>query len=147
METVGQDVMDEWCNDFFESLHLHKKYVMEAGIMIGGIPRRMLFDHDASKFTFDEYPHYARQFHGDNGDPDGYVARDGSYTDGVMRMPTIYVAEMVADWMGASKAYTGSYDMTNWLKVNVPKIKLHNDSRADMFTVLKSLNYDPWEVS
>ena len=33
-------------------------------------------------------------------------------------MPETYIREMIADWMGASKAYTGSWDMGEWLTSN-----------------------------
>jgi len=60
-------------NEFFESLHLHVRYVRQAGEIVGGIPDELLYTHDASKFTGAEAEHYARQFHGDKGDPHGFA--------------------------------------------------------------------------
>ena len=62
--------------------------------------------------------------------PDGYhkplLVEIGSMTeDGVVKMPGICVLEMIADWMGASKAYTDSWDMSEWLENNMPRITLH----------------------
>lgn len=155
----------EWIDAFFESLHLHKKYVMEAGLRVGGIPLERLFNHDASKFTVDEYPHYARQFHGDKGDPegfarawlhhihynphhwqhwifpDGYAPAGSNSIDGVMEIPETYVREMVADWMGASYGYTGSWDMSDWLSKHLYKITLHPRSRDVLIGVLENMGY------
>ena len=62
--------------------------------------------------------------------PDGYhkpmMVDAGTMTeDGVVKMPGICVLEMIADWMGASKAYTDSWDMSEWLENNMPRITLH----------------------
>lgn len=114
-------------------------------MIIGGIPYWRLFNHDASKFTSEEYPHYARQFHGDRGDPAGFARAwlnhirhndhhwqhwlfaDGyspagsgvDPTTGALPMPEICVREMVADWMGAERTYGGSWNMTLWLDGNL----------------------------
>jgi hypothetical protein len=42
---------------------------------------------------------------------------------------------MIADWMGASKAYTGSWEIGNWVNVHLPMMKLHpgTKSRIRMF--------------
>lgn len=150
---------------FFESLHQHKKYVLEAGLLVGGIPEEQLFNHDASKFTEAEYPHYARQFHGDKGDPhgfamawlhhihhnphhwqhwvfpDGYAPAGSRSEGGVMPMPERYLREMVADWLGASLAYTDSWDMSPWLNRHLAEMKLHSETRTMLMEVLISLGY------
>jgi len=159
--------VDQAIKDFFESLHLHKLYVLEAGLIVGGIPEEALFNHDASKFTEAEYPHYARQFHGDKGDPDGFarawlhhihynphhwqhwIFPDGysptgsKIISGLMPMPVVYVREMVADWMGASRAYTGSWDMSDWLNTHLigDKIKAHPETIDLIYDVLFSIGY------
>lgn len=136
--------MKQEVKDFFEALHLHKKYVLEAGLIVGGIPDERLFNHDASKFTEAEFPHYARQFHGDKGDPAGFAKAwlhhvhhndhhwqywlfgagfspyDGGVEhSGALPMPEVCIREMVADWMGAEMAYRNSWDMTKWLNRNL----------------------------
>lgn len=152
---------------FFESLYQHKRYVYEAGLLVGGIPLERLFNHDASKFLPEEFPHYARHFFGDKGDPDGFASAwlhhihhnphhwqhwifpdgfspKGSQLDrGLVPMPEIYVREMVADWMGASRAYTNSWDMTDWLAGHLPKLEtnLHNITIIQLSQVLLDLGY------
>lgn len=66
--------------------------------------------------------------------------------DGTKRlpMPETYVREMVADWMGASRAYTGSWDMTNWLSDNLQKNvepNLHPATAHHLATVLFEQGY------
>lgn len=46
-----------------------------------------------------------------------------------MRMPVTYVFEMVADWMGAGRAITGSWDMTEWFEENKNRMVLHDETR------------------
>lgn len=162
--------MEQAIKDFFESLHLHKKYVMEAGVIVGGIPMERLFNHDASKFTEAEYPYYARQFFGDKGDPDGFarawlnhihlndhhwqhwIFPDGhtpkgsQVINGVMPMPEVCVREMVADWMGASFAYTGSWDMSDWLNSHYAdpankRVVLHPETDKLVWDILFSIGY------
>jgi hypothetical protein len=61
----------------------------------------------------------------------------------VLKMPEKYVREMVADWMAASRAYTGSWDMTQWLRENFyEKILLHPESRKVARDLLHELGYD-----
>lgn len=146
-------------NDFFESLHLHIRYVRQAGEIVGGIPGKLLLTHDASKFCTAEVTHYARQFHGDRGDPhgfamawlhhihnnqhhwqhwvfpDGYEPEGSQSEGGAMPMPEVFVREMVADWMGASFAYTGSWDMSDWLNKNFVngEMILHSETRQVVY--------------
>jgi hypothetical protein len=153
--------------EYFESLHLHKKHVMAAGLIVGGIPDERLFNHDASKFTIDEYPYYARQFHGDRGDPVGFARAwlhhihcndhhwnhwlfadgyspygSGVELSGALPMPEVCVREMVADWMGASRTYTDSWNMEEWLNEHLPqKIILHSESFLIVGQVLRDIGY------
>lgn len=147
---------------YMESLCLHITSVREAGERIG-VDRRQLREHDMSKTNLEELPHYVRQFHGDKGDPDGfarawlnhihcnphhwqhwifpdgYTPKGSTVDGGIVAMPDIYVKEMVADWMGASLAYTNSWDMAEWLGQNLPKIKLHLTSWQTLKAVLRAL--------
>ena len=45
--------------------------------------------------------------------------------DTVLEMPEHFALEMIADWMGASKTYTGDWDMRDWLKANATRITFH----------------------
>ena len=130
-----------------------------------GVPEAQLRIHDLSKFSPQEFPFYARQFHGDKGDPEGfarawlhhqnfnahhpefYVMRTGhtqggsGAVNGCMAMPENYVREMVSDWLGASFSYTGSWDMTQWLAKNLPRLQLHPLTRLRVGGVLSELGY------
>lgn len=60
---------------------------------------------------------------------------------GVMEMPYHFALEMIADWMGASKAYTGSFDMADWLTRNMPKIRVHSNTATYLRQELNMLGY------
>lgn len=148
---------------YIESLREHITYVQEAGRKIGVFPS-LLEVHDQSKWSIFEFPGYAQHFKG-GGDPDGFAAAwlhhihynphhwqhwifpDG-YTPkgskvegGVVEMTGIYVLEMVADWMGAGRAYTGSWDMADWLSENMPRIKVHSATAKYLVSILRGLGY------
>lgn len=153
---LNQDILDA----HMASLDEHVAYVQEACRMLGGLAEHQIMAHDLSKYTLAEFPHYARQFKGPANDPDGFayawmnhihhnphhwqhwIFPDGhtpkgsNVQNGVMQMPSNYVVEMVADWMGASKAYTGSWDMSDWLFKNLPKIKLHSQTHVLLENIL-----------
>ena len=101
-----------------------------------------------------ELPHYQRQFFGKADDPKGFIKcwihhqnrndhhweywipRTGHnrctppYPDGKsIPMPKAAVKEMMADWMGASKAYTGKWPEKGkweWFDTNFEKKIKHN---------------------
>jgi len=62
--------------------------------------------------------------------------------NGILEMPEEYALEMIADWMGASKTYTGSWDLTAWLKTNMPRISVHSKTAQYLREVLHWLGYD-----
>lgn len=72
--------------------------------------------------------------------PDGYSPKDSSVENGVVKMPERYALEMVADWLGASKAYTGSWDITDWFSKNVGRIRVHSATAEYLRIVLGSVN-------
>lgn len=163
----------EMYQNHLRSLIEHIGNVRIAGEMIG-VPKEQLFVHDNSKFDAEEFPHYARQYHGDRGDPDGYATAwlhhihhnphhwshwifPGGYTtygsnveNGVVEMPTKYALEMIADWMGANMTYQGNWDMTKWLWENMSKIKLHSKTldyvcgQLDMLGYADTVYCDRW---
>jgi len=63
--------------------------------------------------------------------------------NGKLPMPETYVREMVADWMGASRTYTGSWDMSKWLTENEPRIAslIHDKTHERLCMVLHELDY------
>lgn len=137
----------------------HKWYVFLACLEMR-VPLWRALIHDWSKFTPAELPHYDRQFFGDKGDPRGFARAwlhhqnhnphhwehwitrsdhshgESDAVNGCLAMPETYVREMIADWMGASRAYTGSWDMSQWLEENLPRMKLHPDTREKVTELL-----------
>jgi hypothetical protein len=149
---------------YLDSVTLHITAVRGACRLLG-VDKQQQIEHDYTKFSHEELFAYARNFHGDKGDPDGFamawlhhvhfnehhwqhwIFPDGftpkgsTVENGVVFMPEIYVKEMVADWMGASYVYTGEWDMSKWLGENLPKIKLHSRSWAILKDTLRPLGY------
>lgn len=69
----------------------------------------------------------------------------------VLPMPMTYVREMVADWLAASKTYTGDWNMARWLGQNGPKMRLHSVTVDRVHEVLLDIDYHltdncPWGV-
>ncbi len=141
----------------------HKWFVFLAGWRT----RTSLWDlliHDWSKFMPDELPHYQRQFFGKADRPlqfakcwlrhqnrhphhwEYWIPRTGhtrglaDFQDGdPLPMPMRYVREMVADWLGAGRAYEGKWpDMEDWtwLKRSLPKMRLHLETKDKLQKVL-----------
>lgn len=153
-----------------ESLIKHITFVREAGEKLG-VDKRQLANHDNSKWSTEEFLPYAINFQGDKspvlkGDvkedfarawlhhihcnphhwqhwifPDGYSPKETKIENGVMIMPSAYALEMIADWMGASMAYTGFWDMTDWLYKNMPNVRLHSFTAQYVRGVLNMMGY------
>lgn len=149
----------------------HISYVWQAGERLG-VPKDQLLMHDQSKWSTAEFEPYARFHQGDKGDPEGYTRawlhhlhsnphhwqywmfpafktsgateKDGvCLKNGAVAMPQEFCLEMVSDWIGASLAYTGTWDMTEWLEKNLPKIvpNLHPKTLGTLTTILKDEGY------
>lgn len=130
----------------------HKWFVFLAGLKTGA-PLWRLVIHDWHKLRpFSELRHYQRQFFGKADDPLGFsvcwlhhqnhcphhweywIPRSGHSRGGFsdnepLPMPDWAVREMLADWMGASRAYEGRWpNVANWkwLNENRPKMRLHS---------------------
>ncbi|MCP4990916.1 MAG: hypothetical protein GY928_34195 [Colwellia sp.] len=149
----------------------HKWFVFLACFKVGNIPIWRSLIHDWSKFTPSELQHYQRQFFGDKGDPIGYNKAwhhhivnnphhwnhwlvSGDYwnesrgaINGAIEMPETYVREMVADWMGAGRAYKGIWDMSKWLSENLHKVTLHPKSQRYLEGVLLDVGYNQPDLS
>ena len=133
----------------------HKWFVFLAGFKIT-CPFWRLITHDLSKFLPSELPHYGNQFFGKANQPlnfitcwvrhqnrndhhwEYWIPRTGHnkcvppYKDNEpIPMPLPAVCEMVADWIGASRAYEGKWPDENWpwYRDNIDKIRLHPDTR------------------
>ena len=135
----------------------HKWFVFVAGLKLD-VPLWRLITHDLSKFLPCELPHYQRQFFGKKDDPEGFIRcwihhqnhndhhweywipRTGHnrceppYPDySPVPMPESAVREMIADWMGAGRAYEGKWptpEKWEWLDKNLDRIKkrLHQET-------------------
>lgn len=152
---TGIELQVDTVDLYLDSLVDHIRYVREAGERLRVSPTQLKM-HDQSKFSHAEFPFYAKHFQG-GGDPDGFAGAwlhhlhnnphhwqhwlfpdrftpkgSKNVENGAVEMPYNYMLEMVADWMGASMAYTGSWDMTDWLYKNMPKITLHSKTAADL---------------
>jgi hypothetical protein len=65
----------------------------------------------------------------------------------VLLMPEEYIREMIADWLGASRAKTGSWDIKLWLagpavsahgRSRLARMKLHDSTRRRIWSILDS---------
>lgn len=148
-----------WTIKYMLATLRHKWYVLRAGRKL---PKKYrvswyrLLIHDWSKFTLSEAPYYGRHFFGDKGNfskwQDAWlhhihknphhwqywIFQDGKYHE----MPKKFANEMVADWMGAGRAYAGSWDMSGWLVNNLNKIQIHENTREYVYEILKELGYE-----
>lgn len=147
----------------FDSVIEHIRYVQEAGVKLH-VPSRLLLVHDLSKFSAEEFSNYAKHFHG-GGDKEGFLRGwlhhlhanphhwqyyiipnaiaeyNGQRSNQVLEMPQSYVLEMIADWMGASMTYTGTWEIGQWLVEEMPKISLHEKSTEFCRVVLREQGY------
>lgn len=117
----------------------HKYFVFRAGLHTKASLWRLI-KHDWRKFTPTQYPHYQRQFFGDKRNQYGFnlawldhqntadhhwewwILRT-SHDKGTPKLPDHAalpmtmeaVREMVADWLGASRAYDGKWpNILDW---------------------------------
>jgi hypothetical protein len=72
--------------------------------------------------------------------PNGFSHGD-ILEDTVLEMPSHFALEMIADWMGASKTYTGDWDMRDWLRVNAGHIILHAKTERFVRGELNKIGY------
>lgn len=153
---------EQWVKDYKESLDKHIYYVYRAGKRLG-VSIEQIQRHDDSKWSEEEFPYYARQFHGDKGDPTGfayawlhhcrtnkhhwqyyvypagYQIKGADIQNGALEMPENYALEMVSDWLGSSFCYTGSWNMSVWLEKNLPEIILHPNTAKFVYDKLKEI--------
>ena len=131
----------------------HKWFVLLAGIKLGCSIWDLIM-HDMSKFRPSEWKAYAYTFYNEDGSTryletrefnvawlkhqhrnphhwQHWILRKDSEVDvEVMPMPATYVREMVADWFGAGRAITGTWEAAAWYDKNKDKIMLHPVSRS-----------------
>ncbi len=144
----------------------HKWFVFYAGLKVGAPLRRLLI-HDWSKLTPAEWGPYVRSFYGKEGRTPAvraafdkawlhhihhnphhwqhWILREDDGPTKALPMPPKLVREMVADWMGAGRAITGRWEVTDWYAKNTSKIVLHSATRDEVEALLgyaKSHEYD-----
>ena len=152
---------------FLDHHKLHVSCVRDAGIKIG-VPSDQLAIHDDSKLSEWEFPFQAKRFGGDydrkewsyawhhhfannphhweywrfawTGDPTWY---DGIVDNGCLEIPENYVREHIADWHGASKAYTGSWDISKWLNEHGPSMQFHGKTKRLIWEIMHEIGYTP----
>lgn len=160
-------ITDDVLQKYYDNLVLHIGYVQEAGKNLG-VSNSQLNRHDHSKWRKVQFGGYAKHFHGGgDGDlfakawldhihrekhhweywlfPNGYTPKGSNVERGVIQMPSRYALEMIADWQGASKAYTGDWDMAEWLDNNSHRIILHSKTAKFVNKQLAKLGYRKYD--
>lgn len=165
---IYDELKTEQARAYRKSVKEHIHNVGEAGKEIG-VLFSQLSVHDRSKFTVAEFMPYAKYFFYDNGERKPLEVRKtqdqtafkyawlhhlhhnphhwehwiiaGSKYGVVLEMPENFALEMIADWMGASKTYTGSWDMSDWLIDNLASIIVHAATADYLRDVLRTLGY------
>ena len=138
----------------------HRWFVLVAGLRLG-VPLHLLLLHDLSKFGPYELRAYGRQFFGDESDPlsfsyawlhhqrtnkhhwEAWVPITGHNRGGYedlepLPMPEQYAREMLADWVGASRAYEGHWPTGewSWLHQHWKKLRLHPETRGFLASLI-----------
>lgn len=145
--------------NYTASLLEHLFWVQAAGVTIG-VPEEQLMVHDLSKMSEEEFAPYAHWFYGSKDRPRFEIAwlhhihRNQHHPshwaltpDYAAFMPDNFALEMIADWLGASKAYTGSWDISPWIEKTKGKILLHPDTARFVVDTLDTLGIVPPAVS
>jgi len=129
----------------------HKCYVLRACRRTGTSLWRGLV-HDLSKFLPSEWGPYAKTFYRPDGTSQYHETEEfnvawlrhqrrnphhwqawllvmdrGDILP--MRMPMVYVREMIADWIGAGLAITGKMEVREWYSKSKDNMKLHPETR------------------
>jgi len=157
------DLGDDLRKQYQDALQKHIKSVQEAGKELGVSPH-LLMIHDLSKWSEEEFVPYALHFFGGGAPnlfapawlhhihynphhwqhwvfPDNFELKGANTFQGTVMMPEEYALEMIADWIGASRVYSNTDDMSKWLRKSVPKIKLHPATREYVTKILKDIGY------
>lgn len=145
------------------SLLRHKWFVFVAGRRLG-VGVWQLLIHDLSKFSSAEFGPYARRFGGGRGGAIDHSADAQEWCDAwrhhwthnphhwefwvndgtPLLMPDRYVREMVADWCGAGRAYTGRWEVAAWYAANRDRYQLHPATRARVEQVIGEWRAPSW---
>ena len=55
-----------------------------------------------------------------------------------LEIPDEYILDMVADWMGAARAKTGSWNIREWYEANKDKMRLHPVTRKKIEKIISA---------
>lgn len=128
---------------YFGYVLKHKWFVFLAGKKFG-ISYWQLLIHDFTKFSRAEWTPYVNRFyrgiedksqfykalmHHYENNPHHWNYWVDSVMDRPFPMPNKYIAEMVADWMGAGRAKTGSWDIVDWYCKHKNRMNMHPHTR------------------
>lgn len=167
---------------YLRSLLRHKWFVFLAGYHYTVASWWRLLKHDWSKFLPSEFIPYARHFYGAGDHRLAYLrawlrhqhrndhhwehhalidVTDGRDSSEALPMSEAQIREMVADWFGACRAYSGHWPFDRgewpWLVENWSAIRLHPETRSMTMAVLRvspfwrawsgdrSLSQERWE--
>ena len=139
------------CEDSLAYAHQHIAYVWEAGLRLN-VSTDQLYIHDASKFSKQEFKAYALYFHGTsiqrvleeemfayawlhhihNNEHHwlhwifpGDTKNVSFIKNQCISMPSIFINEMVADWLSARRQRIGRYDVKTLDDNYLQQIQIH----------------------
>lgn len=144
---------------YLKYICLHKWYVFRAGRALGGIPLWRLIIHDYSKFSRAEWTPYVNRFFGGRAgvedkslDPREFHLAwlhhlhnnphhweywiVPNHSEDPLPIPTHFIREMVADWLGAGRGITGSWDLTEWYEKNKDRQILHDQVKLQLSLIM-----------
>jgi hypothetical protein len=75
--------------------------------------------------------------------PEHWMAVNRGGGTELLPMPPIYVAEMVADWIGAGKTYGST--LGEWLPKNLHTFAFHPETITSLSYILKKLGFTVWQ--
>ncbi len=148
--TVSPAIAAEYTARLKEHLH----WVRVAGAQLGVPPTQLLL-HDKSKWSEPEFSAYANHLSGEDNQEEyrqalaHHFAKNAHHWEHWLLdngtpvpMPENYALEMIADWLGAGRTYTGKWDMSQWLAENTDRITLHPITRDFVCRELSNLGYE-----
>lgn len=145
---------------YLKTVLVHKTYVIKYGVQLD-VPIWNLVIHDLTKLYPSEAFPYIEWFYGEEGKSNSlspsheqrkhdfsvawlhhvnhnphhwqyWIQRDSDFK--ATKIPHLYIREMLADWLAASKAYSNKEPRSlkdwEWWQEHKDKINLHPDSRV-----------------
>lgn len=156
---------------YAQALFRHKRYVFQA-CRYFKVPLLSAIFHDWDKFTYSMWTAYANYFYAVTRNSDGTYSRNENPSNDfdmawnahqkrnkhhwqywllnedsgnmkVLPIPEHHAREMLADWVGAGKAYSQEWDThkpLEWYEKNKHKMLLHPDTRMWVEQQLKEFS-------